>query len=149
MDILNIINSVAWVASNVLIAYISVVVIAFVAGYYTLFDPSATTAGKFIFRFMLSLAGLASLLTVATFIDPSHNRIWHDYPDDIASWRPIIRFAVYSYISFTITSLAILLLVRKWWPQKIKSSPDLDLIKLRHTTEIPTIKPERSDISKD
>lgn len=140
MDILNLVNAIAWVGGNLVIAYIALALIVFVIGYYTLFDTGATTAGKMIFRFMLSLVGIVALLIAGIFIDPSSNRSWFSYPVDVAAWRPLIRLAIYGYVAFTITSLAILLGVRKWKPLLIISKSDRDLVKVRHTSEIPTIK---------
>lgn len=139
MDVIHFINSIAWVGSNVLIAYIAVTVVAFVIGYFALYDPKATTGGKLIFRFMLSLVGVILLIFVSTFIDPSNNRNWLNYPGDVAWWRPLIRFAIYSYVAFTTSSLAVLLVIRKWFPQKVKKASDLNLVRPRSTGSIPII----------
>lgn len=134
-EFLNVINAVFYVVSNVLIVYIAVGVIAFVIGYYALFDPSATTAGKMIFRFFLSLVGIIGLVFIGTFIDPAVNRTWWQLPPDVEPWRPLIRFVVYVYVAFTITSLAVLLWLRKYRPHRIKAAPDVDLVKVRHDTD--------------
>lgn len=127
------INEWAWVTSHVLLVYISMLLIVFVTAYYILFDPRATTAGKMIFRFMVSLVGVVGLIFVGVFIDPSVDRSWYTYPVDVAWWRPVSRLLIYIYVAYTITSLAILLAVRKWWPEKVKSVPDdTDLVKVRH-----------------
>lgn len=139
---LHAINTFAWVAGNILIAYTSIAIAVFVIGYYVLFDPGATTAGKFIFRFMLSLVGIIVLVFIGTYVDPSPNREWSSLPDDVQLWRPMVRLLIYGYVAFTITSLAILLGVRKWSPSHVKSAQDRDLVELRHTKDIQIIPPE-------
>lgn len=133
------INNFAWVAGNILVAYTAFAIVVFVIGYYVLFDPRATTAGKFIFRFMLSLVGVIILVFIGTYVDPSPNRGWSFLPPDVSSWRPILRFLIYGYVAFTITSLAILLGIRKWRPNRVKSAYDRDLVEPRHTKEIPIV----------
>lgn len=125
LEIIQEVNAVAWVLSNLVLAYSAVALVVFVAGYYILFDPSATTGGKFIFRFMLSLVGVMALVFVSIFVDPANGRLWFVYPGDVALWRPVVRLGVYTYIAFTITSLAVLLVVRKWYPNKLKTARDL------------------------
>lgn len=138
---LDVINTIAWVGANLFIAYIAILVIAFVVMYYIFFDPRATTAGKMIFRFMLSLVGVIGLVFIGIFIDPAADRSAFEYNGDAEWWRPILRFGVYGYVAFTITSLAAALVLRKWWPHKVKKKADLALVKPRHdTSDIPTIK---------
>lgn len=132
---LDTINAIAWVLSNALVAYIAVILMAFITCYYVLFDPSATTAGKMIFRFMLSLVGVIGLVVVGTFIDPTNARNWTHYPGDVAQWRPILRLVVYSFVAFTITSLSVSLVIRKWKPHLVKKASDLDLVIPRHDTD--------------
>lgn len=133
------INAIAWVSANLLVVYVAFVLAVFVVGYYTFFDPRATTAGKMIFRFMLSLVGVIGLVVVGTFIDPSHSREWFSYPGDVASWRPIARLVIYLYVAYTISSLAVVLFIRKWKPHLVKKKSDMDLVRVRHTSEIPII----------
>ena len=137
---MDVINSFAWVGANLLIAYIAVVVILFVLMYYVFFDPKATTAGSMIFRFMLSLFGVVSLVFVGIFVDPSVGRSWLAFPGDTTFWRPLLRFGIYAYMSYTITTLAVSLVMRKWFPHKVKKKSDLALVKPRHDTrDIPII----------
>lgn len=136
-DLINTINSFAWVGGNIAVAYIAIVLIVFVAGYYALFDPGATTAGKFVFRFSLSLVGVIGLVFIGLFVDPSAGREWFTYPGDVAIWRPLVRLAVYGYVAFTITALAVLLAVRKWRPHLLRTAPDRDLVKVRNPKEQP------------
>lgn len=133
------INTFAWVAGNILVAYTAIAIVVFVIAYYVLFDPKATTAGKFIFRFMLSLVGVILLVFIGTYVDPSPNRTWSFLPPDVSSWRPILRFLIYGYVAFTITSLAVLLAVRKWRPNRVRLKSDRDLVEVRHTKEIPIV----------
>jgi len=143
---MDVINSIAWVGANILVAYIAVALVIFVAGYWILFDPRATTAGRFIFRFMLSLVGVILLIFVGTYVDPTHNREWMTYPNDVMEWRPIARIVGYGYVAYTITSLAILLGLRKWKPHLLKKASDLTLVKPRHPTNgVPIISSKEKD----
>ena len=140
-NVVNAINTVAWVLGNVLLAYTAFALITFLLAYYTIFDPSATTGGRLIFRFMLSLAGVIVLVFIGIFVDPSPNLEWYVFPgESIEWWRPLMRLAVYSFVAYSISSLAWLLAVRKWWPHKVKKASDINLVKVRHTSEIPVIK---------
>lgn len=137
---LDVINSIAWIGANVLIAYIALLVVLFVLMYYIFFDPTATTAGRMIFRFMVSIVGVIGLVFVGIFVDPSAGRAWFEFPGDAAPWRPIFRLVIYAYVAFTITSLAVSLILRKWFPHKVKKKSDLALVKPRHdTSDIPII----------
>ena len=124
-------NTIAWIMSNLLVAYIAAVLVVFVVGYYILFDPSVTTAGKFVFRFALSLIGVIGLIAVSLFIDPSHGRAWTEYPGDVLWWRPISRFVIYFYVAYTVTGLAILLGYRKWKPTRLRTALDYELVQTR------------------
>ena len=140
-DVVNAINTVAWVFGNVVLAYTAFALIAFLIAYYTVFDPSATTGGRLIFRFMLSLAGVIVLVFVGIFVDPSTDQDWSRFPvESVEWWRPLLRLAIYGFVAYSISSLAWLLAVRKWWPHKVKKASDINLVKVRHTNEIPVIK---------
>lgn len=146
MDVINTINTIAWVLANLILAYTALALVIFVIMYYALFDPKATTGGKLIFRFMLSLVGVIGLVFVGIFVDPSVSRPWSTYPEDIEWWRPVLRLVIYSYVAFTITSLAALLVRRKWRPHSLKIAPAQDLVKVRHPTdEIPIVKSSLED----
>lgn len=150
MSILDVINPIAWVLSNLILAYIALGVVVFVIMYYALFDPKATTGGKLIFRFMLSLVGIIFLVFIGIFVDPIAGRSWSQIAPDVEWWRPLLRLLVYGYVAFTVTSLAVLLVKRKWFPSRLRIAPEKELIKVRHeTSEIPIVKthPEDSDVS--
>lgn len=130
-------NSVAWVLSNVVIAYSSLMVLVFVIGYYVLFNPRATTAGRYIFQFFVSLLAILALVCVGLFVDPPINHVWYQYPGDVVFWRPTVRLVAYLFVAFNITSLAMLLVVRKWHPHKLRVAIDRDSMQPRteqHTT---------------
>lgn len=137
IDFFAVLNPVMWVVSNLLVAYIAVVLVVFVAGYWVLFDPRATTAGKFVFRFALSLIGVIGLVFISLFIDPRLGREWWVYPGDVLVWRPIARAVVYAYVAYTVTGLVVLLGVRKWAPHLLRTAPDRDLVKVRKAKELP------------
>lgn len=141
-EVTNAINAVAWVLGNVVLAYTAIALIGFLIAYYAIFDPSATTGGKLIFRFMLSLAGVIVLVFIGIFVDPSPDREWFIFPEaSVEWWRPILRLAIYGFVAYSISSLAWLLAVRKWWPHKVKKASDINLVKVRNTSEIPIVKP--------
>lgn len=140
-DVLNVTQWVFWVGANLLIAYIALLILLFVLMYQIFFDPKATTAGKMIFRFMLSLVGIIGLVFIGIFIDPAPSRGALTSPSDVEWWRPILRFSVYAYVAYSITMLAVALVMRKWFPHKVKKKADLELVKPRHdTTDIPIVK---------
>ena len=124
-------NSFAWMLSNILVLYIAVMLVIFVIGYFILFDPTVTTAGKYIFRFFLSLFGLIALAFISVFVDPKLGQSWVDHSTDVLVWRPFLRLLAYGYVAYTVTSLAVLLIVRKWWPSRLRTSLDYELVKPR------------------
>ena len=146
VDFLEWLSPTLWVIANLALIYIGVLLLAFTILYPTLFDPSATTGGKMIFRFALSLSLVVALIVVGIFIDPRHDVPWYEYPGDTIWWRPIVRLGAYTYVAYTITSLVIFLWKRKFYPQKLKRAPDKELVKPRHdTAEVPTIKENKND----
>lgn len=146
VDFLEWINPTLWVAAKLTLIYIGVLLLVFTILYPTLFDPSATTGGKMIFRFSLSLSMVVAVIVVDIFVDPSHDLPWYKYPGDTIWWRPTIRLGAYLYVAYTITSLVRFLWKRKFQPQKIKRIPDKALVKPRHDTgEVPTIKEKKND----
>lgn len=136
------INEVAWVVSNLALAYTCVVLVVFIVAYVIIFDPRATTGGQLIFRFMLSLVGVIVLSYIGVFVDHAPDRSWFLYPGEelVETWRPITRLVVYVFVAFSITALSRLLILRKWFPHKVKKAGDLVLIKPRHTSEIQIVK---------
>ena len=146
VDFLEWLNPTLWVIVNLALIYIGVLLLAFTILYPTLFEPSATTGGKMIFRFALSLSMVVAVIVVGIFIDPRDDIPWYEYPGDTIWWRPIVLLGAYTYVSYTITSLVIFLWKRKFYPQKLKRAPDKELVKPRHDTdEIPTIKEKKND----
>lgn len=146
VDFLEWINPSLWVAAKLTLIYIGVLLLVFTILYPTLFDPSATTGGKMIFRFSLSLSMVVAAIVVGIFIDPRHDFPWYKYPGDTIWWRPTIRLGAYLYVAYTITSLVRFLWKRKFHPQMLKRAPDKELVKPRHDTdEAPTIKEKKND----
>jgi hypothetical protein len=117
-------NAFFWVGSNLLIAYIAIALVVFSLTYPILFDPGATTAGRLILRFAGSLIGVISLVAISIFVDPRVGSAWWEFPGDVLSWRPALRFAVYSYVAYGITSLVVLLWLRKYRPHRLQTAPD-------------------------
>lgn len=146
VDFLEWINPTFWVAANLTLIYIGVLLLVFTILYPTLFDPSATTGGKMIFRFSLSLSMVVAVIVVGILIDPRHDLPPYEYPGDTTWWKPPTRLGAYLYVAYTITSLARFLWKRKFHPQELKRAPDKELVKPRHDTdEIPTIKENKND----
>ena len=146
VDFLEWINPTFWVMANLTLIYSGVLLLSFTILYPTLFDPSATTGGKMIFRFSLSLSMVVAIIIVGIFIDPWHDIPWYEYPGDIIWWRPTILLGAYLYVAYTITSLVSFLWKRKVKPQTLKRAPDKELVKPRYDTdEIPTIKEKKND----
>lgn len=137
---LNNFNSVIWVISNVALAYSGIALVIFIVAYYLVFDHTATTGGKILFQFMLSLVGVMFLAFVGVFINPSPDRSWIDFdPNTVDAWRPILRLIVYGFVAYAISALITLLALRKWYPHRIRKASDILSIKVRHTAEIPII----------
>lgn len=129
-------NTVMWVLSNLFILYIGVVLFVFVVGYFILFDPRATTAGRFVFQFALSLLGVIGLVFIGIFINPTApGASWLVYPGDIYVWRPLVRAIIYGLVAYTVTGLAVLVILRKWWPHKLRTARDRELLKPRSHKE--------------
>lgn len=132
-DWFDVVNWFAWVASNVLVGYVVVALVIFLIGYFLFFDPRATTGGRLIFRFVTSIFTIMVLVFIGVFIDPHAQQQWFDYPGDVVWWRPIVRLIGYAFAAYTITSLAILLVKRKWFSHKIDTAPadENTLVQLR------------------
>ncbi|CAN5425681.1 hypothetical protein BH09ACT9_BH09ACT9_00820 [soil metagenome] len=126
------INSVIWVLSNLLVAYIAAALLVFVIAYPVFFDPGATTAGKFVLRFAASLIGVIGLVFVGLFIDPRIGALWWQFPGDIVWWRPTVRFAIFVYVAYTVSGLVGVLWLRKFRPHLLRIAPDDELpVKVR------------------
>lgn len=118
-------NAFAWILSNVLVGIIAVLVVIFVFVYVTLWDPGATTGGKLIFRFMVSLIGVIGLVAISLFLDPVSGREWYSYSGDTLWWRPTVRLLVYAYVVIKVVQLIVFLIRRKFWPHTIKKKADI------------------------
>jgi len=119
---LNDFNTYAWVFSNVLVGIVAVLVVIFVFVYSILWDPKATTGGKLIFRFMVSLIGVIGLVAISLFLDPVSGREWYSYPGDVLIWRPTLRLIIYGYVAIKVVQLIVFLILRKFWPHKLKKT---------------------------
>lgn len=124
-------NTVFWTITNVLVAFTMVLLVVFVIIYYALFDPRATTAGRFVFRFMLALVGVIGLSVLGIIFDPAHGRYSAYVPIDELWWRPFVRMVIYGYVAYSVTALAILVVLRKWWPHKIHTAKTRELLETR------------------
>ena len=119
-----------WIVDNILAFVASISIVVFAIGYFFFFDPKATTAGRLIFRFMLSLAGVICLSLLAGIFKATPESLWY----------LLSALFVYGYLAYTIISLAVFLVIRKWWPHKVKKRADFNMLQPRHTSEIPIIR---------
>ena len=149
MNIINFIewvNPTVWWITNLLVAYVGVMLAVFVIAYPSLFNPRLTTGGRMIFRFSLSLFFVMVLVVIGIYLNPGHDLSWLEYPEDVLWWRPVLRLVAYGYVAYTITALVIFLWNRKFHPEKLTTAPDKLLVKPRHdTAEVPTIKEKHND----
>ena len=146
VDFIEWFNPTFWVVANLTLIYTCVLLLVFTILYPTLFDPSATTGGKMIFRFSLSLSMVVAVIVAGIFIDPRHDLPWYTYSGDTLWWRPTVLLGAYLYVAYTITDLVRFLWKRKFHPEMIKRTPDKELVKPRHdTAEVPTIKEKKND----
>lgn len=116
-------NAWLWVFTNVMVIYIYLMLLVFTIAYPIFFDPRATTAGKFVLRFALSLVGVIGLVFISIFVDPRAGALWFEFPGDILPWRPGVRLAIYGYVAYTITGLVVVLWLRKFRPHKLRTAP--------------------------
>lgn len=125
------VNTVFWVTGNLIAASIFVSGLAFAIIYPILFNPSLTTAGKYIWRAIFSVGGFGFLAVVGTFVD---GRVeWFELPPDVDWWRPAIRLVIYGIIAYTFWSLVALLFVRRFHPERLRTAPEDTLnVKPRH-----------------
>lgn len=128
LDVLEFINPFFWVAANILVAIIFVVLIIFVVMYRKVYNPFLTTVGKYIFLFMLSLIAVIGLIVIGIFINPREGYLWWNYPGDIFAWRPIVRFLGFGFTAYAVSSLTVVLWLRRYRPWKIKIAPSTDEI---------------------
>lgn len=126
------INTVLWIVSNVLVGYIAMASVLFVVGYLILFDPLTTTAGKIVFRLMISLAGVMVLVFIGVFLDNRPDQDWLTFQGDTLWWKPGVRLIIYGYMAYAATILLNFLIVIKWFPSRLKTPRDKELIHLRN-----------------
>lgn len=131
LELLQQLNSVIWVLSNLTLLYIAVMLITFVVGYAVLFDPRATTGGRLIFRFAVSLLGVIGLVIVGIFVNPTSGSLWFQYATSVDWYRPLLRLVIYGYVAYSITNLTVFLWIRKFRPEKLRTAKDVDLVKTR------------------
>ena len=136
------INPYLWGTGNIVIAYIGVFLLLFVSSYQWLFDPRATTGGRLIFRFGLSLTFVMALVVIGVYIDPRDGLAWFEYPTDLYWWLPAVRLVIYVYVAYTITSLVVFLYIRKFKPSRIRAVSDKLLVEPRTHTGPNWIKKE-------
>ena len=122
MDALAVYNTIAWVTSNILVLTIFVSATAFVILYPLFFRFEATTAGILIWRAVLSFALIAALSVIGLFVDGRVD--WWVLPIDVAWWRPTVRLVVFGFIAYTFGSLVGLVIVRRFWPSRVKIHPE-------------------------
>lgn len=114
-------NTFVWVLGNIIAFTVFIAALVFAVLYPILFDVNLTTAGRMIWRAILSVAGFGFLVVLGIFVDGRAE--WFEFPDSVAWWRPLVRLIIYGFIGYTFTSLVVLLLVRRFKPGILKTAP--------------------------
>lgn len=122
IDGMTAINPVLWVLSNMLLAISFAGSFIFAVLYTVLGNPTATTAGIRIRRAFFSIAGLGLLSFLGIFIDGQVP--WTQMPETVGLWRPVVRFAVYAFVSYSVVSLIHLVIARRFFPERLRTAPD-------------------------
>lgn len=99
------VNPIFWIISNLLVAYVAVVMAAFVAFYGLGFKWWIRPAGVSIFVFTASLLAVILLSVIGLFINPRSGVPWYVYPPDVFIWRPALRFLIYLTVAIAATNL--------------------------------------------
>lgn len=131
-DWLTEINAIFWVSSNALVGYITFATYIFLVAYYIMFNPRATTAGRLLFRLLFALGGVMTLVFIGVFIDNRPDEDWLTFPGDTIWWRPVLRIFGYAFLACAVTALIKFMITVKWFPHKLKTPRDKELIRLRN-----------------
>lgn len=123
-------NQVAWVIGNITVLAIFATALTFVIVYPILFNPMLTTAGRLIWRLVISFLGLGFLAVLGVFVDGRVS--WLMFPPDVAWWRPTIRAAIYLFVAYSFMSLVGLLFTRRFHPERVRRAPDDWMVQPRH-----------------
>lgn len=122
LEFIHNINTFLWVSGNLVAASIFVSALVFAIAYPILFNPGLTTAGKLIWRAIFSVGGFGFLAVIGTFID---GRVeWFELPPDVDPWRPLVRVVIYGFIAYTFGSLVVLLFLRRFAPERLRTAPE-------------------------
>lgn len=125
------INTIFWVSSNALVGYITAAVYVFLVAYYVMFNPQATTAGRLLFRLLFALGGVMTLVFVGVFVDNRPDEDWLTFPGDTLWWRPTLRILGYAFLAYAVTALISFMVKVRWFPHKLKTPRDKELLRLR------------------
>lgn len=110
-------NEFLWPLANVLVVYVTLALLTFCIGYPILFNPRASTTGRGILRFAISLLGVMVLVFVSLFVDPRDDVPWWVLPVGVDVWRPVVRVVVYGFASYAVTALGVTLHLRRFRPR--------------------------------
>lgn len=120
-----------WVGGNILGLLIFFSAAIFSVLYRIWFDPRTTTAGYLIGQAILAVAGFGLLTVLGVFVNGATD--WWDRPGYVEWWRPGIRLIIYALIAYTFARLVVLLYLRKFRPERLKTRPDeTTLVRVRH-----------------
>ncbi len=119
-------STVVWVLGNLVALGIFFSAGTFAVLYPLLFNIRVTTVGPHIWRAILSVAGFGVLAVLGLFVDGRVN--WWEMPTDVAWWRPLLRLAIYGLIAYSFTSLSVVLIMRRFWPHRLKTKPLVDAL---------------------
>lgn len=110
-----------WVLGNLVALGIFFSAAVFAVLYPILYNIRVTTVGPHIWRAILSVAGFGFLVVIGLFVDSRVD--WWQMPEDVAWWRPLLRLVIYGLIAYSFTSLSVVLIVRRFWPHRLKTRP--------------------------
>lgn len=105
-----ILNDVLWNIGNGIIVLIFIAALLFTIIYPILFNPRLTTGGWLIWQAIASVAGIGFLIIIGLYFDPH----------DDAVWRPLLRVFVYGLVAYTFGRLVVFLIIRRFWPNRVR-----------------------------
>lgn len=111
-----------WVLGNLVVLSVFLSASLFAILYPIFWDwRHWTTAGTRIWRAILSVAGLGLLIVIGLFLDGSVE--WWQMPSNVSGWRVLLRLVVYGLIAYSFADLVKTLVIRKFWPERLKTAP--------------------------
>jgi hypothetical protein len=104
-------NDILWGISNALVFYVSFAIVIFTGFYGLFFKWWQRWAGVSVFIDRTAIVGVIALIFIGVFVDPQRG-FW-EAPDDVLSWRPVVRVIVYASVAFAVT-FQFTVALRRW-----------------------------------